>query len=56
MSDKEEKAQVNTLVYSMGDEADDIFRSFALSADDTKKYEVVKGKFDGHFVKRRNVI
>ena len=40
----------------MGDEADDILRSFGLSADDAKKYDVVKGKFDSHFIKRRNVI
>ena len=40
----------------MGDEADDILRSFRLSEEDAKKYDVVKTKFDGHFVKRRNVI
>ena len=40
----------------MGDEADDILRSFGLSTDDAKKYDVVKAKFDGRFVKRRNVI
>jgi predicted aspartyl protease len=40
----------------MGDKADDILRSFGLSADDAKKYDVVKGKFDSHFIKRRNVI
>ena len=56
LAEKEEEAQVNTLVYSMGDEADDILRSFRLSEEDDKKYSVVKAKFDGHFVKRRNVI
>jgi hypothetical protein len=56
LAEKDEEAQVNTLVYAMGDEADDILRSFGLSADDAKKYNVVKDKFDGHFVKRRNVI
>lgn len=54
--DKEESAQVNTLIYSVGDEADDILRSFTLSSEDSKKYATVKGKFDSHFVKRRNVI
>ena len=53
---KDEEAQVNTLVYSMGDDADDILRSFRLSEADGKKYDVVKGKFDRHFVKDRNVI
>ena len=47
---------MNTLLYSMGDEADDVLRSFRLSEADQKKYIVVKGKFDRHFVKKRNVI
>ena len=51
-----EAAQVNSLVYSMGDQADDILRSFNLSEEDSKKYTVVKEKFDSHFVKRKNVI
>ena len=53
---KEEETQVSNLIYCMGDEADDILRSFGLSADDSKKYSVVKGKFESHFVPRRNVI
>ena len=56
LKEKDEETQVNTLLYSMGDEADDILRSFRLSAEDAKKYETVKGKFDEHFIKRRNVI
>ena len=50
------ESQVNTLVYSMGSKADDIFQSFGLSTENAKKYDVVKKKFDDHFVKRRNVI
>ena len=53
---KGQEAQVNTLIYSMGDEADDILRSFALSEEDKKKYDSVKAQFDAHFVKQRNVI
>ncbi len=47
--DKPEKTQVNTLihVYSMGDEADDLLRSFALSEGDRDKYASVKDKFNG---------
>ena len=51
-----EAAQVNSLVYSMGDSADDILHSFNLSEEDSKKYTVVKEKFDSHFVKCKNVI
>ena len=51
-----EEAQVNTLIYAMGDQADDILRSFTLSEEDRKSYERVKTKFDTYFVQRRNVI
>ena len=40
----------------MGDQADDISLSFQLSEEDKKKYDVVLTKFQGHFIKRRNVI
>ena len=53
---RDEEAQVNTLIYSMGDEADDVLRSFALSEEDRKSYGTVKAKFDAHFIQRRNVI
>ena len=43
--------QVNSLVYSMGEEADDIMISFGLTADDTKQYELVKNRFE-----KRNII
>ena len=56
LTEKSEEAQVNTLIYCMGDRADDILRSFKLPEEDTKKYKVVKDKFEGHFVKRRKVI
>ena len=56
LSEQGDEAQVNTLIYAMGDEGDDILCSFAISADDRKVYETVKGKFDEHFVPRRNVI
>ena len=52
LSTQDDKVQVNTLIYSMGDEADDILRSLTLSTEDFKKYNVVKEKFE----QRRNVI
>ena len=47
---RDEEAQVNMLIYTMGDEADDILRSFKLSDTDAKKYSVVKKKFEDHFI------
>ena len=56
LDSKDEEVQVNTLLYSMGDEADDILRSFKLSAEDAKNYDTVVGKFERQFVRCRNVI
>ena len=55
LATKSEERQVNTLIYSMGDKADDILASFALSADERKQYATVKEKFDHYFVKKHNV-
>lgn len=53
---KEEESQINTLIYAMGDQADDILNSFKLSATQLKQYHTAKTKFDEHFMVRRNVI
>ena len=51
LEDKDEKVRVNTLIYAMGDIADNILRWFRLSVADSKKYDTVKAKLDAHFVK-----
>ena len=56
LKEKNKDVQVNTLIYAMGNNADDTLCSFRLSAADSKKYDTVKAKFDVHFVKRWNVI
>ena len=48
--------QINTLIYSMGDEADDILDSFRLSEEHRKTFEVVRMKFESFFVKKTNTI
>ena len=55
LTDKDEEAQVNTLIYTMGDDADIILLSFRLSEADSKNYDSVVSALDSHFVKRRNV-
>ena len=56
LSEKEEPIQVHTLIYSMGDQADDILSSFSLLEEDRNKYKTVLDKFQGYFVKRKNII
>ena len=40
----------------MGDDADDILSSFGLTEEESSTYETVKGRFESHFIKKRNVI
>ena len=56
LEEKSKEMQVNTLIYSMGDQADDIFLSFGLSEDEAKDYNVVRKKFEEYFVVKKNVI
>ena len=46
IADKSQQSQIDTLIYSMGDKADDILQSFNLSEDDLKSYKTVKDRFD----------
>ena len=50
------KNQVNTLIYTMGEQADDIFISFKFTTEQEKNYEEVKEKFENYFVVKRNII
>ena len=51
-----EENQVNTLVYCMGDEAEDVLKGLTLTADERKGYTDVKAGLDAFFVPKRNVI
>ena len=54
---KEDKIrQVSTLLYCLGEQADDILASTNITDDDRKKYSKVLAKFDGHFKVRKNII
>ena len=48
--------QVSALVYTMGREAEHVYKSFTLAEGDEKKFDVILAKFDEHFVPKRNVI
>ena len=50
------KSYRSTLMYCMGDEADDIVKSFTSADGDEKNYAKVKEKFDQHFIIKRNLI
>ena len=50
------QAEVNALIYCMGDESEDILGSFELSEWGAKQYETVRSMFDAHFIPRRNIM
>ncbi len=42
--------QVNALIYTMGEEAEDMLTSFHLSTTEAAEYETVKDRLDAHFI------
>ena len=56
LCEKSQEIQVNTLIYVMGDEADDILSSLGLSEEQKLQYESVQQAFQNHFIKKRNPI
>ncbi|XP_052778484.1 uncharacterized protein LOC128215919 [Mya arenaria] len=56
LGEKDEEVQVNTLIYSMGPEAEEIMSSFNLSNENSKKYDTVVEKLNQHFIPKKNVI
>ena len=57
LSNEEESVRIDCLVYSMGEKADRIFKTFTYgSGESADKYDVVIKKFEQYFVLKRNVI
>ena len=50
-----EKSSEDTLIYSMGDKAEDILDTFKLSLGDSENFNIVKQKYDQHFMASTNV-
>ncbi|XP_075560031.1 uncharacterized protein LOC142591614 [Dermacentor variabilis] len=56
LNERSGEAQVRTLLYTMGRQAREVFATFELTDDEAKSYDVVKQRFDSHFVKERNIV
>ena len=56
LSRESEERQVNTLLYCLGEETEDILASINIGEEDRKKYDSVLAKFDSFFSVRKNVI
>ena len=56
LSEESDERQVSTLLYCLGEEAEDVLASTHVTAEQRKKYKDVVGKFNGFFKVRRNVI
>ena len=55
LNGEEDNAQLNMLLYCMGDRADDILQSFKYAEGEREDYATVKKKLDEYFI-ARNVI
>ena len=56
ISQKSSQRQVSTLLYFLGQDADDVLRSTNIAKDKRKDYQEVMAKFDSIFDVRRNLI
>lgn len=56
METQADENQVNALIYTMGEDAEDILVSLHLSPAEASDYATVKDRLDAHFITRRNVI
>ena len=56
LSVEAEEKQVSTLLYCMGEDADDTLTSTHITADERKQYQAMIAKLDEFFQVRRNVI
>ena len=56
LNEEEDNAQLNMLLYCMGDRADDILQSFKYAEGEREDYATVKKKLDDYFIPQRNVI
>jgi len=45
---KRDESKINTLIYCMGTEAEDILAFFKLTDENCKKYDMVKARFEAH--------
>ena len=55
-SDKDDVRQVSTLLYCLGERAEDVLTSTGITSQERAKYDKVLEKFDNFFQVRKNVI
>ncbi|GBM58267.1 hypothetical protein AVEN_220189-1 [Araneus ventricosus] len=56
LSTKTGNEQINSLLYIMEEQAEDIFSSFGLSDTGQDDFDIVLKKFNDHFVVKKNAI
>lgn len=56
LKEKDGAYQVNSLIYTMGEKADNILSSLQLTEEKEKDFDEVKKAFDRHFVGMHNAI
>ena len=53
---EDEIVQVSSLIYAMGQQAEQIYKSFTFTGDEGDKFDPVIAKFNAYFIPKRNII
>ena len=56
LNNESDEIQISTLLYVMGEQSENILQSFALSDDDSKKYDTVSKSFKDYFQPCENIL
>ena len=56
LNKEDDEIQISALIYSMGKQAEHIYKSFTLEKKGEEDYETILERFDAYFVPKRNVI
>ena len=56
LAEKTDETQVSTLIYSMGDKAEDVLQTLGLNEEQKKDYKTVKETMTSFFEEKRNII
>ncbi|KAA0183326.1 hypothetical protein HAZT_HAZT007042, partial [Hyalella azteca] len=56
LDSEDDEIQIASLKYCMGKDSEDVMKTFTLTADELKRFDLVLGKFDEYFKPKLNVI
>ena len=56
LNKEDDEIQISTLIYSMGTQAEHIYKSFTGTKECKEDYETILEQFDAYFIPKKNII